>query len=256
MRREAEPADALRSGSRTTTGGASLLQRGLVVVQAALSLVLLVGAGLFAQSLNKLESTDLKLDAKNRYIVHINPAAAGYPQTQLEALYRTIEERFHALPGVVKVGISSYTPMEDDNDGWSVQVQGQPDLQLSASDRAGECGVFRFGGNACGDGARHRRAGYADGADGGGGEPVVCEEALQAGREPDWAALRLEGRSRAGTLRLSGVVEDTAYTDVRMEGPRDVFHAADAAAGERHRSRLSRTMRCMRGDCAGDGAAR
>ena len=51
---QAEPADALRSGARTTTGRASLLQRGLVVVQAALSLVLLVGAGLFSQSLNKL----------------------------------------------------------------------------------------------------------------------------------------------------------------------------------------------------------
>jgi ABC-type antimicrobial peptide transport system permease subunit len=41
---KAEPADALRSGSRTMTGRASLLQRGLVVAQAALSLVLLVGA--------------------------------------------------------------------------------------------------------------------------------------------------------------------------------------------------------------------
>ena len=86
---QADPADALRSGSRTTTAtGASLLQRGLVVMQAALSLVLLVGAGLFTQSLNKLEHADLQLDTKNRYIVHINPQAAGYSQTQLEALYR------------------------------------------------------------------------------------------------------------------------------------------------------------------------
>ena len=127
---KAEPADALRSGARsTTTGRASLLQRGLVVVQAALSLVLLVSAGLFAQSLNKLESTDMKLEAKNRYIVHINPQAAGYATTQVEALYRTMEERFHALPGVVKVGIATYTPMEDNNSGWSVQVQGQPNLE-------------------------------------------------------------------------------------------------------------------------------
>ena len=43
---KAEPADALRSGARSTAGGASLLQRALVVVQAGLSLVLLVGAGL------------------------------------------------------------------------------------------------------------------------------------------------------------------------------------------------------------------
>jgi hypothetical protein len=66
---QAEPADALKSGARTTTGGASLLQRGLVELQAALSLVLLVAAGLFSLSLNKLQSTDLKLETKKRFVV-------------------------------------------------------------------------------------------------------------------------------------------------------------------------------------------
>ena len=130
---QAKPADALRSGTRTTASGASLLQRTLVVLQAALSLVLLVGAGLFSQSLNKLQNTDLKLNPKNRYIVHINPQAAGYSQTQLEALYRTMEERFHALPGVVKVGICNYTPMEENNWSNGIRVQGQPDLNNGAS---------------------------------------------------------------------------------------------------------------------------
>jgi predicted permease len=130
---QAQPADALRSGTRTTTGGASLLQRSLVVVQAALSLVLLVGAGLFSQSLNKLQSTDMKLDSRNRYIIHINPQAAGYAPHQLEALNRTIEERFHAIPGVLKVGISNYTPMEDDNWSNGIGVEGQPDPHAAAS---------------------------------------------------------------------------------------------------------------------------
>src|ERR1700721_1697309 len=44
-----------------------------------------------------------------------------------------MEERFHALPGVVKVSIASYTPMEDNNNGWGVQVQGQPNLNAEAS---------------------------------------------------------------------------------------------------------------------------
>jgi macrolide transport system ATP-binding/permease protein len=74
---QADPADALRSGTRSTAAGASLLQRILVVTQAALSLVLLVGAGLFTQNLNKLQSMDLKLNSTNRYIVHINPQANG-----------------------------------------------------------------------------------------------------------------------------------------------------------------------------------
>jgi macrolide transport system ATP-binding/permease protein len=82
----AQPADALRSGVRTTAGGASRLQRALVVPQASLSFVLLVGAGLFAQSLRKLASIDMKLDARNRNIVHINPQAAGYKAEQLDAL--------------------------------------------------------------------------------------------------------------------------------------------------------------------------
>ena len=130
---QAQPAEALRSGTRTTASGASLLQRGLVVVQASLSLILLVGAGLFAQSLNKLENSDMHLDSKNRYIIHINPQAAGYSQTQVESLYRTIEDQFHAIPGVVKVGIATYTPMEDDNWGNSIQIQGQADLNKGAS---------------------------------------------------------------------------------------------------------------------------
>ncbi|HEX6774028.1 MAG TPA: ABC transporter permease [Acidobacteriaceae bacterium] len=128
-----QPADALRSGARTTATRAPLLQRGLVVLQAALSLVLLVGAGLFAQSLNKLEHSNLRLETKNRYIVHINPQAAGYAQTQLEALYRTMEDRFHALPGVVKVGISLYTPMEDNNWGTGIHIEGKPDPHAGAS---------------------------------------------------------------------------------------------------------------------------
>ncbi|HVN92986.1 MAG TPA: ABC transporter permease [Terracidiphilus sp.] len=128
-----QPIDALRSNSRTTAGGASVLQRGLVVLQAALSLVLLVAAGLFAQSLSKAENVDMKLEAANRYVAHINPQSAGYKTSEVEALYQTIVERFHALPGVLKVGLATYTPMEDNNWDSGVKVQGDPNLNKSAS---------------------------------------------------------------------------------------------------------------------------
>ncbi len=129
---QAEPVEALRSGTRAT-GGATLLQRSLVVLQAAVSLVLLLGAGLFSQSLGKLQHTDLKLESTNRYVVHINPQAAGYSQMQLGGLYRSLEDQFHAIPGVEKVGIASYTPMEDNNNGWDVKVEGRPELELQTS---------------------------------------------------------------------------------------------------------------------------
>lgn len=130
---KAMPADALRGGMRSVAGGASLLQKSLIVVQAGLSLVLLVGAGLFAQSLAKLQNINLNLNSTNRYIVHINPQSAGYAQHQVVDLYRTLEDRFHALPGIQRVGIASMSPMEDNNNGWGVQVQGKPDKFLSAT---------------------------------------------------------------------------------------------------------------------------
>jgi predicted permease len=133
MAARTQPAESLRSNSRTTAHGASFLQRGLVVLQAALSLVLLVAAGLFAQSLNKAENVDMKLDASNRYIAHINPQAAGYKNIEVEPLYQTIVDRFHAIPGVLKVGLATYTPMEENNWGSGVKVQGEPDLNKGAS---------------------------------------------------------------------------------------------------------------------------
>jgi len=133
MAARTQPVESLRANARTIAHGASFLQRSLVVVQAALSLVLLVAAGLFAQSLNKAENVDMKLDTTNRYIAHINPQAAGYKNTEVEPLYQTIVDRFHAIPGVLKVGLSTYTPMEQNNWGSGVKVQGDPDLNKGAS---------------------------------------------------------------------------------------------------------------------------
>ncbi|HEU5458682.1 MAG TPA: ADOP family duplicated permease, partial [Terracidiphilus sp.] len=133
MAARTHPAEALRSNARTTAHGASFLQRALVILQAALSLVLLVAAGLFVESLNKAENVDMKLDATNRYIVHINPQAAGYKNLEVEPLYQSIVDSFHAIPGVLKVGLATYTPMEENNWGSGVKVQGDPDLNKGAS---------------------------------------------------------------------------------------------------------------------------
>jgi len=213
---QAEPADALRSGARTTATGASLLQRGLVVLQAALSLVLLVGAGLFSQSLNKLESTDLKLDAKNRYIVHINPQSAGYVQTQLEALYRIMEERFHALPGVMKVGIATNTPMEDNNWGNHMQVQGQPNLNIVASFVKASAEYFDSVGTRV---VMGRGIGVQDTST----APRVAVVNLSfvksffGDRNPIGQRIGPAGPASSGDYEVVGVVEDTAYTSARWK---------------------------------------
>ena len=214
---QAGPIDALRIGVRTTAMGASVLQRGLVVLQVGLSLVLLVGAGLFLQSLTKLEDTDLKLSAKNRYIVHINPQTAGYTQTQLEALYRTMEERFHALPGVVKVGIASYTPMEDNNNGWGVQVQGQPYLNAEASVIRANAEYFDSVGTrvVMGRGIDVRDMPAATTV------AVVnqtfVKDLFKLGENPIGQHFGSPGPYSTGDFEIVGVVEDTVYTSVRKK---------------------------------------
>jgi macrolide transport system ATP-binding/permease protein len=212
---QANPADALRNGTRTTAAGASLLQQSLVVMQAALSLVLLVGAGLFAQNLNKLQSTDLKLNAKNRYIVHINPQGAGYTQTQLEVLYRTMEERFHQVPGVIKVGISNYTPMEDNNWSNGIGVQGAPEIKgrLASFIKANGEYLDSVGTHVVmGRGISVKDTSTAP--------PVaVVNQAFVKeffkGKNP--IGQRIGSPESPGDYEVVGVVENTVYTDVRLK---------------------------------------
>ncbi len=122
----AQPAEALRGVNRSTRDHSSLPQKALVVVQAALSVVLLAGAILMTRSLVNLEHQKFGLVTTNRYVVHFDPAGAGYTAERLPALYRQIEDRFSALPGVNNIGMAMYSPLEDDNWGECVIQQSHP----------------------------------------------------------------------------------------------------------------------------------
>jgi len=208
-----QPADALRSTPRTTAHGASLLQRALVVLQAALSLVLLVAAGLFTQSLNKAQGANMKLDATNRYIIHINPQAAGYATTQVETLYRTIEDRFHALPGVVNVGLATYTPMEENNWGTGVKIQGEPELDKGASWVKGNAEYFDSVGThvVMGRGFTTKDTLKAPPV------AVVNQEFVKqffGARNPIGHRFGFPDPAKDGAYEIVGVVENTTYTSV------------------------------------------
>jgi predicted permease len=206
---------------RSTSSGASLVQRGLVVLQAGLSLVLLTGAGLFTESLNKLQHSNLRLESKNRYIIHINPQAAGYSQKQLESLYRTIEERFHAVPGVKNVGITIYTPMEDNNWGTGIQVKGQPNPREGASVVKVNSEYFDSVGThvLMGRGISERDTLGAPAV------AVVNQEFAKKFFPSQNPIGRYFGPSpeAAGDYKIVGVVEDTTYTSVRWKQHRMYF---------------------------------
>jgi predicted permease len=131
----ANPAEAMRGSNRMTQSGTSPLQKILVVLQATLSLILLVSAGLLSQSLNRLEHQNFGLETQNRVVVHFEPFNAGYKPTELQPLYEQVESRLGRIPGVDRVGLALWAPLDGNNWGEAVFVQGRP--QPGPNDRIG-----------------------------------------------------------------------------------------------------------------------
>jgi predicted permease len=121
----AQPAEALRGANRSTRDRSSLPQKALVVVQAALSVVLLAGAILMTKSLANVEHQNFGIATANRYVAHFDPQGAGYTVERLSGLNRQIEDRFSSLPGVAGVGLALYSPLEGENWGGAVFPQGK-----------------------------------------------------------------------------------------------------------------------------------
>jgi predicted permease len=121
-----DPAEALRGINRSTRDRASLPQKSLIVFQAALSLVLLVGAGLLTKSLNNMEHQNFGLQTANRYVLHLDVEGAGYTPQKLPALYQAVEDQFRSVPGVKSVGLALYSTLEGNNWGEGVRVEGRP----------------------------------------------------------------------------------------------------------------------------------
>ncbi len=102
--------EALRDGGRTTTGGRRLARRSLVVVQVALSMILLVGAALLARSLQRMGSVAVGVSPERVLAVRLE-----FPwdtdQGRLHQFYRRALESFSAIPGVTAAGLADKLPL-------------------------------------------------------------------------------------------------------------------------------------------------
>jgi len=103
------------SGRSSSAVSRSSLGRGLVVTQVALSLLLLIGAGLFVRTLLNLRRVDPGFNTKNLLMFKVAPGLIGYKGERRMQLYERICERLEALPGAPKVTFSR-TPLLADND--------------------------------------------------------------------------------------------------------------------------------------------
>jgi putative ABC transport system permease protein len=127
MTSHAEPVEALRGANRSVGGGRSWAQKTLVIAQAAMSVVLLSAAALLGQSLRNLEHQKFGFETEGRYMVWINPLLANYKPEELEPLFKRIDERLAAIPGVRMTVPALYAPMTGDSWNNGVRIEGRPE---------------------------------------------------------------------------------------------------------------------------------
>ena len=121
------PNRALRVGMGAGTARAQhRLRSGFVVIQFALSLLLLMVAGLLIQNLQRLLKADLGADTKRIFTVHVALSPGSYRgRDPLLAFYRPLLERVSSLPGVKAAGVIDILPVAGWGDGYEIHITGQ-----------------------------------------------------------------------------------------------------------------------------------
>jgi len=97
---------ALKENSRSVARARTKLSKGLLILQIAVSIVLLVGAGLFLRTLQNLRAVDVGFNPKNLLLFRVNPQLNRYDDARVARLYADLMERLGASPGVQGVSLS------------------------------------------------------------------------------------------------------------------------------------------------------
>ena len=212
---------ALRESSGQPSGArsASRFRSSLVTAQIALSMALLVGAGLFAKSLLKVSRIDLGMDTQNVVAFGISPELNGYEPDESRALFQRVEEELAAIPGVTAVTAAMIPVLSGSNWGTDVRVEGfecGPDTDCNGRFNIVGPGFFSALGMPL-VGGREFSVGDVEGA----AEVVVINEAFarKFGLDPQRAVGSFMTSSSSGELdqQIVGVVQDAKYSEVKQE---------------------------------------
>ncbi len=112
------------SGKLSGSRAAARFRTSLVTAQIALSMALLISAGLFIKSLNNIGRVDLGISIDNVTQFGITPGRSGYDSSRTDALYSRVEQELAAVPGVTGVTSSTIQLLSGSNWGEGVSVQG------------------------------------------------------------------------------------------------------------------------------------
>ena len=223
MTSRAEPLETLRGVGRSVGRNRHWAQKSLVIVQAAVSLVLLSAAAMLGQSLNNMEHQNFGFETSGRYLVSINLTISNYKQEQLVPLFREINDHLRAIPGVRMAGAVLEAPLT----GWvwprDIRIEGKPEEDGSSGWTRVTPGFF----NTLGDKIVMGRA-IAD-QDTANSQPVaVINESFAkryfAGENPIGQHFGSAPQKNAGMYEIVGVASDVNFG----EGPQPMYFLPEA----------------------------
>jgi predicted permease len=117
--------ETLKQTGRSVTGARSRLGKSLLVVQVAVSLMLLVGSGLFLRTLHNLRQVDVGFNPQNLLLFRINPSLMRFDEKRQIALYNQLLEKIGTVPGVRAVALSNPALLSGSVNSTSIFVRGR-----------------------------------------------------------------------------------------------------------------------------------
>jgi predicted permease len=231
-------APTLKDQAGSVLGGQARLRKALVASQVAVSLLLLIGAGLFIRTLNNLFAVDLGVQATSLVGFTVSPSLNGYTGDRTKVFAKTLLERLRATPGVTAAGAASMRILEGNQWSSSMTIEGytpKGEETPSTLNNSITPGYFSTMGIPLVMGRdfdqRDERLGMPEPPPGQRGpevRSVIVNERFvrQYFGTANPIGRRIGFGSDPGTptpIEIIGVVKDAKYTDVRDETQRQAF---------------------------------
>jgi predicted permease len=222
-----EPIHALKSSGRAASGTVSRwsLKQTLVAMQIALSLVLLVAAGLFVRTLRNFSTFDAGFDRDHLITVDLDTHLAQYSQPQLDSLYRNLISRVEAIPGVRSAALLSCEVAQGCGDASDIFIAGVPHTngETDAQERVVSQEFFTTTAIPLLQGRL-----FADSDTDKSPKVVVVNQAFVRqflpGEDPIGKYYGYEA-AKPREYQIVGVVKDSRINDVRESVPPMIFHS-------------------------------
>lgn len=228
--------EALKEGSRGSTEGRrrNRARSVLVVAEIALSVFLLVGAGLLLRSFVRLSGVDPGYNSKDAIALDVSARSAVFPEDEHLVQYeKRVREQLRALPGVTAVGMANHLPLGNAENVYSFNIVGRPPWPQGQEPNAGYVAVGPGYFQAMGIPILRGRAVTEQDVRGGQRVVVVSESFVRQylGKE-DPLGKQIEITDGDGVRTVVGVAGDIRFTSL-LDPPRPFFFAAYAQSPTR-----------------------